>query len=153
MKIAIDGPSGAGKSYLAKAISKRLGILNISVDSDVQVVYKYIYALKDLRNAVAHNAVVFDTRFRRIDPNMAMKKCLEHEIGLPYVNFKTLGDYIILICYYLKKLGVSKTEIKAFIRDFEKIVADYKSAVGPAISSIVIHPDWSHRMETLKKYV
>jgi len=31
------------------------------------------------------------------------------------------GDYIILMCYYLKILGVTKTEIKTFIRDFEKM--------------------------------
>ena len=29
---------------------------------------------------------------------------------IPYINFKTIGDYIILICYYLKLLKVSKTE-------------------------------------------
>lgn len=94
-------------------ISKRLG-LNVSCDTDRQLIYKYIYTLKDLRNAIAHNAVVFDTRFRNIDPNRAMKQCLKLEVGLPYVNFKTIGDYIILMCYYMKLLKVSKTEIKAF---------------------------------------
>ena len=80
------------------------------------MVYKYLYALKDLRNAVAHNDVVFDTRFKRIEPTKAMKRCLEQEVGLPYVNFKTIGDYVILVCYYLKLLGVRKNEISAFIR-------------------------------------
>ena len=41
-------------------ISKRLS-LNVSCDTDRQLIYKYIYTLKDLRNAIAHNAVVFDT--------------------------------------------------------------------------------------------
>lgn len=53
-------------------ISKRLS-LNVSSDTDRQLIYKYIYTLKDLRNAVAHNSVVFDTRFRNIDPTNAMK--------------------------------------------------------------------------------
>ena len=77
-------------------ISKKLG-LNLASDTDRQLIYKYIYTLKDLRNAVAHNSVVFDTRFRNIDTTPAMKKCLMQEIGLPYVNFKTIGDYIILM--------------------------------------------------------
>ena len=76
-------------------ISQRIGI-NVSCDTDRQLIYKYIYTLKDLRNAIAHNAVVFDTRFRNIDPTSSMKQCLKLEIGLPYVNFKTIGDYIIL---------------------------------------------------------
>lgn len=133
-------------------ISKRIG-LNLASDTNRQLVYKYIYTLKDLRNAIAHNAVVFDTRFRNIDPTNAMRECLKNEIGLPYVNFKTIGDYIILICYYLKMLRMSKTEIKAFIRKFEKITSDYVSSVNPDVASIVIHPDLAERMNVLKKYI
>lgn len=133
-------------------ISKRLGI-NVSSDTDRQLIYKYIYTLKDLRNAIAHNAVVFDTRFRNIDPTKAMKQCLKIEIGLPYVNFKTIGDYVILMCYYMKLLRVSKTEIKVFIREFERITEDYRKVVNADVASIVIHPDLSARMCLLKKFL
>lgn len=132
-----------------RAISRRLG-LNIACDTSLQLVYKYVYTLKDLRNAIAHNSVVFDTRFRRIDPNGAMKRCLEMEFSLPYVNFKTIGDYVILMCYMLKLLKVSKTEIKAFIRSFERIAQEYQRAVNPKVSAIVIHPDWQSRLYSVK---
>ena len=85
------------------------------------MLYKYVYALKDLRNAIAHNDVVYDTRFKKMDPSRPMKQCLILEMGMPYINFKTIGDYIILICYYLKLLKVSKTEIKSFIRELESV--------------------------------
>ena len=133
-------------------ISKKLGI-NLSVDTGRQLVYKYIYTLKDLRNAIAHNAVVFDTRFRNIEPTRAMKKCLEKEVNLPYVNFKTIGDYIILMCYYLKMLHVPKTELKAFVREFEKITVDYRTAVSPKVAAIVLHPDLPSRMISLKSFI
>ena len=133
-------------------ISHRLGI-NVSPDTNRQLVYKYIYTLKDLRNAIAHNSVIFDTRFRNIDPTKAMKRCLEIEIGLPYVNFKSIGDYVILMCYYLKILGVTKTEIKAFIRDFEKITDEYRKAVNPNVANIVIRPDFVARMSILKNFI
>lgn len=133
-------------------ISHRLGI-NVSADTNRQLVYKYIYTLKDLRNAIAHNSVVFDTRFRNIDPTRAMKRCLEQEIGLPYVNFKSIGDYVILMCYYMKLLGITKTEIKAFIRDFEKITDDYRASVNPAVANIVIRSDLSSRMTILKNFI
>ena len=51
----------------------------------------------------------------------------------------SIGDYIILICYYLKLLKVSKTEIKSFIREFEKITREYESSVTPNVSAITIH--------------
>ena len=133
-------------------ISKKIG-LNLSSDTNRQLIYQYIYTLKDLRNAIAHNSVVFDTRFRNIYPTPAMKQCLKNEIKLPYVNFKTIGDYIILICYYLKMLKLSKTEIKAFIRSFEKLTDNYKTSVNSAVAAIVIHPDLAARLNILKNYV
>lgn len=133
-------------------ISKRIG-LNLASDTDRQLLYKYIYTLKDLRNAIAHNAVVFDTRFRNIDPTPAMKQCLINEVGVPYINFKTIGDYVILMCYYLKLLQVPKKEIKAFIRDFEKITVKYRGAVNPSVAAMVIHPDLQGRMATLKNFI
>ena len=72
---------------------------------------------------------------------------------LPYVNFKTIGDYIILMCYYMKILKVSKTEIKAFIREFEKIMDNYRQVVNSDIASMVIHPDTATRMNILKKFI
>lgn len=133
-------------------ISKRLGI-NLATDTNRELIYKYIYTLKDLRNAIAHNAVVFDTRFRNIDPSPAMKRCLQQEIGLTYVNFKTIGDYFMLMCYFLKMLGVTRTEIRAFIRDFERITETYKRQVDPTVYAKVVHPDLPARLNMLKKYI
>ncbi len=133
-------------------ISRQLG-LNVSCDTERQLIYKYIYALKDLRNAIAHNAVVFDTRFRNFDPNKAMKKCLMLEMNLPYVNFDTIGDYVLLMGYYMKLLHVTKMEMKAFIREFEHAAADYRKSVNPKVSAMVIHPDWPERMNALKNFV
>ncbi len=133
-------------------ISRRIGI-DLSSDTNRELLSKYIYALKDLRNAIAHNAVIFDTRFRTFDPTKAMRACLMSEIGLPYVNFKTIGDYMILMCYYLKLLHVPKTEIRAFIREFEHITENYRNSVDPAVSSVVLHPDLASRMEILKNFI
>lgn len=131
-------------------ITNDLGMKVISIDTNRELIYRYLYLLKDLRNAVAHNSVVFDTRFRKFDPSKAMKKCLQAEFNLPYVNFETIGDYVVLICYYLNLLKVSKTEIKALIRDFEKITTVYKTSVNPSVANMVIHPDFSSRLQILK---
>lgn len=133
-------------------ITKKLG-LNVAYDTNRDLIYLYVYALKDLRNAVAHNAVVFDTRFRRSDPTKAMTQSLKSEFNLPYVNFKTIGDYVILICYYLKLLKVSNSEIRLFIDEFARIVNDYRSAVSTPIADIVIHPDLSSRISILKNFI
>ena len=47
-----------------KNISKDIGF-NIAFDSNGKLVETIIFTLKDLRNAIAHNNVIFDTRFNK----------------------------------------------------------------------------------------
>lgn len=137
---------------IREKISRAIGI-NLSCDTYRELVYKYIYTLKDLRNAIAHNDVVYDTRFRKMDASKPMKQCLILQTGLPYMNFKTIGDYIILVCYYLKLLKASKTEINEFILVFEEITKEYETLVNSSVSAITIHPDLISRMNTIKNFI
>ena len=57
------------------------------------------------------------------------------------------------MCYYMKLLKISKTEIKVFVRGFEKITDNYRQAVNPDVATIVIHPDLSVRMNILKNFI
>lgn len=57
------------------------------------------------------------------------------------------------ILYNAHLLKVSKTEIKAFIREFEKITENYRQAVNPNVAAIVIHPDLGSRMSILKNFI
>lgn len=137
---------------IRKTISLNIG-LNLSCDTNYSLIYKYVFALKDLRNAIAHNDVVYDTRFRKMDPSKPMKQCLKLEFGLPYINFRTIGDYIILICYYLKLLKVSKSEIRSFINEFEKITREYSRSVNSNVTAVTIHSDLFSRMTILKNSI
>lgn len=135
-------------------ITTDLGMQVVAIDSNRELIYRYLYLLKDLRNAVAHNAVAFDTRFKKFDPSRAMKRCLQQEFGLSQpVDFQTIDDYVILICYYLKLLKVSKTEIRAFLRDFEQITFNYTRAVEPVVSSFVVNSNLSGKISALKNSI
>lgn len=127
--------------------------LDLSADTNRELIYKYIYALKDLRNAIAHNDVVFDGRFQNSDPSAPMRVCLKHEIGLQYVNFKSIGDYIILICYLLDKLEVSKEETKKFINVFKNCTIEYQDKVSEDVASQVIKTDLFDRLDILSDYL
>lgn len=133
-------------------ISKQIGLYS-SCDRQRILIYKYIYILKDLRNAIAHNQVVFDTRFRNTDPCPAARQCIKQELGLDYINFKSIGDYVILMSYYLKLFKVNKTEIMSFIKDFERITDTYRKSVNTDVVSIVIQNDLSYRLNVLKNFI
>ena len=155
-------------------ISKRVG-LDLSNDTSRQLLFKYIYALKDLRNAIAHNAVVFDTRFRNIDPTRAMTSCLKSAVGLPYVNFKTIGDYVpqciqigvqhrfclgipaLLLLHLLHIFAAARRmcpdrDLLYFCRIFFCRLHLYAHRFHP-LTGMVIHPDLSNRMEILTNFI
>lgn len=135
-----------------RKVSERVGI-NSATDTNDQLVFKYIYALKDLRNAIAHNAVVYDARFRKFDPNKAMKQCLVQEMGMPFINFKRIEDYVVLICYFLKILVVPKEEIATFVDSFEELTEEYEKSVNEDVSSISVSRNLRRKMMILKKYL
>lgn len=143
----------AGLNFTTRdALDKELGI-NVAFDTNRNFVFKFIYVLKDLRNAVAHNGVVFDARFRNYTLSGSAIRYLSKEIGLPYLNFKTLGDYVVMMVFIMKLLGVTKTDCRAFVRDIEKIIDEYESRVDSVVFAKVVHPDTRSRLVTLKNYI
>lgn len=68
-----------------KGISKSIGI-KTTYDSDGKLLPQIVYALKDLRNAVAHNNTVFDTRFKTGKVNQRIGKCITAETGIKILH-------------------------------------------------------------------
>lgn len=102
--------------------SKLLG-LPTNLDADGKLISFMLYALRDLRNAVAHNSVIFDTRFKTATINQRLGNLLKTETGIQNIDFNYISSYIILISYILKKLG-SRKECKSFIHEYLRI-SDY----------------------------
>ncbi|MGV3006027.1 Abi family protein [Streptococcus pluranimalium] len=111
-------------------IQKEIGVFDTSLDSEFQLLAKHIYLIKDLRNAIAHNSPIFDCRFNSSRVAKNTIKHIEKVTGIKNINFTTISDYVILCSYYLKLLMFSKTEIKAFIRQYEKCVQQYSNKIS-----------------------
>ena len=133
-------------------ISAKLCI-NSAYNTNRELVQNYVMLLKCLRNSVAHNDIVYDNRFKNYDEPNGAHTFLKNEIGLPYVNFKDIIDFIALIVFFLKKLSVSKTEIKAFVKMFEEATEEYCRNMDLSITSITINNNWRMRIQIIKKYI
>ena len=59
-----------------------------NLDADGKITEYIIYTIKDLRNAVAHNNTIFDTRFQTNSINRRLLSLLETEIGTSGLDFK-----------------------------------------------------------------
>lgn len=122
---------------IRKEISKDIG-LNIAFDSNGILVQSIIFMIKELRNAIAHNNVVFDTRFRERNTNKALLKVIENDTKIQKISFNGITDYIILVSYILKKLDKNNNEIYRNINDYLKDVRNLKSCISKKIYDQII---------------
>lgn len=127
--------------------------LNQGCDADGRLTEYIIFIMNDLRNAVAHNDVVFDTRFKRNEANKALIKCLYHDTNIDNISFKTIVDYLILITYILKNLCTPKTELKRIITGFESVAEEFRNCIPVDIYNKVLYTDTRNKLNRLKIYL
>lgn len=106
-------------------VSKIVG-LPTNLDSDGELISKITYCLKDLRNAVAHNNTIFDTRFAISKISRRIPELLEKETGIKNVNFEYISAYILLITYLLWKIKKSQKECKSFINEYKTLYIEMR---------------------------
>ena len=134
-----------------KKISKTIGI-NPSDDSNAMMPQRLIYATKDLRNAIAHNDVIFDTRFRTNKIDKQVSNTISNATGISNLTFETITDYLILIVYLLKLLGISKTELKRLISSFNDTTEKLRANIPISIYNQIIHTDNNAKIAALRKF-
>lgn len=107
-------------------ISKRLGIPQ-GMNTNGALLPKVLLSVKDLRNAIAHNKVIYDGRYIEFDKSRTLKKMLMDETGISNIKSDTLLDDIILICFLLKNLEFPLKEIKFVIKGVKNALKDLKN--------------------------
>lgn len=112
-----------------------------------------IYALKDLRNAIAHNAIVSDVRFKTSGISKNVGKLLKSETNIDSVNFSDITDYVILVVYLLGLLKLPKTDRKRLVSDFEGILTRYKKELPLDIYGSFVRTETQNKLKLLKKHV
>lgn len=136
----------------AKKVSKCVGI-KVTYDRNGKLLPLIVYALKDLRNAIAHNNTIFDTRFKTSKVNLRIAKCISAETGINNITFESIVDYVILISFMMKLLECPKKKILAFIRLFEKNCEELRGKVSTSILNTIVYTDTRTKLNLLKKYL
>ena len=94
--------------------------LPTNYDGDGNLISIIIYTLRDLRNAIAHNGIVFDTRFKNAKVSNQLKKLLESETGISNLDFKYFDTYIVFIAYIFRKMTKGSKECTSFLHEYKK---------------------------------
>ena len=107
-------------------ISEAFGIPK-RLNTNGAILPKIIQAVKDLRNAVAHNRVVYDGRYIEFSKRESIKKMLSQETGVKNIKFETIIDDVILVCFLMKNLRFNKEEIRRIPNSINKAMLNLKS--------------------------
>ena len=119
------------------AVSNAFGIMKKD-DTNRDFLVAMIKQLRYLRNAVAHNDVVFDIRFKQNDAPKTVYAMFQKFGGLASFNCSSIFEYFVLLAWFMKRLGCGKNEIANFLRSYKKATDNYKRKVPLPIQNIII---------------
>ena len=109
---------------------------------------RLIYATKDLRNAIAHNDVIFDTRFRTGKIDKQVSNAISNVTGVSGLTFETITDYLSLVVYQLS-LNDTTQLISSFVECTEKL----RKAIPINVYNQIIRTDNNIKIAALRKFI
>lgn len=112
-----------------------------------------IFALKDFRNAIAHNGVIVDVRFKSGSINTGVAQLLKQETGVGKIDFTDITDYVILLAYLMRCMGFTKTECKQLVAGYESILEKYRAELPFIIYSKLIKTSAHGKLTALRQFV
>jgi len=138
--------------HCRKAISEKIGISQ-SDDTDAKMPQILIFTTRDLRNAIAHNDVTFDTRFRTGKIGKQLCSAISNATGVPNVTFSTITDYLVLIVYQLMLLHLSEDSMPHLITSFVESTERLRKKIPISIYNQIIHTDNNAKIKALRERV
>lgn len=118
-------------------ISKALK-MDVSYDTNYQLVANALFTIKSLRNATAHNNIVFDARFKDRNANRNIIQWVEDETGITNVKFDYFTDYVALLLCLLKHVQYPKKKLFKLLKEYEDSLNTlYESLPLPIYNKIV----------------
>ena len=131
----------------------QLDMFDVAIDTNRNLLSSMLYTLKSLRNSVAHNNIIFDTRFkdRKISP--VLKKWVEKETGIQNITLYSLIDYIVIVCCLLKRIDFSSVRAERLIHDFKEQNQILQDSVSPTIYSKIVQQNVTQKINALETYI
>lgn len=86
--------------------------------------------LKGLRNAIAHNGILYDCRFKDSSINNLVSNFINIKTGVTDVNFNRIVDYLVLLILICGSLSYTKSELKRIVNYFEYHVESLRKSLS-----------------------
>ena len=128
-------------------------MLDISIDTNRTLLSEILFTLKALRNSVAHNNIIFDTRFKDRKINTVLKKWVEKETGIQNITLYSLVDYIIIICCLLKRIDFTGMRAQNLLATYKRENQNLQNAVTTSIYNVIMQQSVPTKINLLESYL
>ncbi|MBJ6205158.1 Abi family protein, partial [Staphylococcus aureus] len=112
-----------------------------------------IDCMKGLRNAIAHNGILYDCRFKTGEASSRLKEYLGVKMGINNLDFDRIIDYLILLILICSGLSYSKTELQRIIRQFEQHLDYLRSEISESTYDKIIGVEARPKLKSLKNFI
>lgn len=133
------------------AIVRDLGMPS-NLDSETRL-KEIVFALKDFRNAIAHNGVVLDVRFQSGSINTGVTQLIKQETSIGKVDFKDVTDYVVLLVYLMRRMGFTRTECRQLLSGYEAIIERYRAMLPFDVYSKLVRTDARNKIAAARSFV
>lgn len=134
------------------SLLRELG-LTFHEDRDAQMFAYLVYTLKDLRNALAHNNVIFDTRFKEREVEPCLCGWLSSTTGIADITFDSITDYYILIAVMLKRIEYEDSKLSRFFTNMRGIFDDLYNSTPTNIYTKLTTSKLMTKLDGLEQYL
>jgi len=134
-------------------IARDLDIHSTSHNQNGRIFEDIIFLLKDLRNTIAHNSVIFDCRYKASNPPSRLIQFIQMETGVRDIMFENIVDYLIIHVYILKKLGIRKTELKRLVRSFTVDSERLRKKIPTSVHTSIMGSDLKNKLVSLRNFI
>lgn len=141
---------------LNKDVREKIGdtlAMNVSYDTNYQLLSNALFTVKALRNATAHNNIVFDARFKDRNANKNVIRWVEDETGINNMTFEYFSDYIALIICLLKHVQYPKRKLVKFLKDYEECINELYESLPLPIYNKIVATGIQGKLKKLDSYV
>lgn len=132
---------------------KQLKLYSPAFDQSKDILGDIIDCMKGLRNAIAHNGVLYDCRFKTGETSNRLKEYLAVKMDIHNLDFDRIIDYLILLILICSGLSYSKAELQRIIRQFEQNLDFLRSKISESAYDKIIGVRARPKLRSLKNFI
>ncbi|MFH4917478.1 Abi family protein [Staphylococcus cohnii] len=134
-------------------IAKDLDLYLDSFKKREDIVANLIDCLKGLRNAIAHNGVLYDCRFKDSNVGKHLTEYFNVKMHVKNLKFDRIVDYLAVIILISTALGYNKTELRKVVKTFELHLNELRYNLNVSTYDKVIGTDVRNKLRQINQYI